>query len=124
MNTKAWFSCKNFSSDPVQGIKAEIQVPADVTWFDGHFPGEPILPGVAQIALVIQLLKTALKKPVAPQSISRVRFKKVIRPEETIAVHITPKDDEQAVFAFSLTNGTEKVCGGSLTMAANKKKDE
>ena len=33
-------------------IVATARVPADSAWYDGHFPGNPILPGLALIALV------------------------------------------------------------------------
>jgi 3-hydroxyacyl-[acyl-carrier-protein] dehydratase len=113
----AWFTQNSFSADPETGIRAEIQVPADAIWFDGHFPGEPILPGVAQIALVMALLKRALGRPVAAQSVSRVRFKKMIRPADTIMVHIAPKGEGELTYGFSLANGLERVCSGSLTLA-------
>lgn len=114
-----WFSRKSFSSDPRQGIRAEIQVPGEAILFDGHFPDEPILPGVAQIALVMDLLAAALERPVTPQGISRVRFKKIIRPEETITVNISPKGGDESTYGFTLANGMDKVCSGTVTLADN-----
>jgi 3-hydroxymyristoyl/3-hydroxydecanoyl-(acyl carrier protein) dehydratase len=37
-------------------LKATIAIPASGPWFEGHFPGRPILPGVAELALAIATL--------------------------------------------------------------------
>jgi 3-hydroxyacyl-[acyl-carrier-protein] dehydratase len=97
-------------------ISAEIQVPAESPWFDGHFPGEPILPGVAQLALVIDLLEEALGTPVSVTEVSRVRFKRTIAPSETVTVHITPKGDDLS-FGFHIESGAEPVCNGNIRIA-------
>jgi len=94
----------------------EIQVPAESPWFDGHFPGDPLVPGVAQLAMVADLLEEALGCPVTLTGVSRVRFKQAIRPGETITVRITPKDASLA-FGFNLESGAEPVCSGNIRIA-------
>jgi 3-hydroxymyristoyl/3-hydroxydecanoyl-(acyl carrier protein) dehydratase len=113
-----WYTIKKFSIDSDRAITAEAQVPADCVWFDGHFPNMPILPGVAQLMLVTDLLNRALKRPVAVQSISRVRFKQMIRPDDTIAVSLSPTQKDAATYGFRLSNGLELVCSGTITIAA------
>ena len=113
-----WYTIKNFSMDSDRTITAEVQVPTDCVWFDGHFPNMPILPGIAQLTLVVDLLKRALKRPVVIQSVSRVRFKQMIRPDDTIAVSLSPTDKDAATYGFRLFNGSELVCSGAITIAA------
>ena len=44
-------------------IEALADVPADSPWFSGHFPGEPILPGIAIVYMAEQaIIQDALKK--------------------------------------------------------------
>lgn len=103
--------------DADRSIRAQVQVPADCAWFDGHFPNMPILPGVAQLALVTDLLNRALKRSVITRSVSRVRFKQMIRPDDTIAVRLSPMDKDAATYGFRMFNGLELVCSGVITIA-------
>ena len=112
-----WYTIKNFSVDSDQAIAAEAQVQADCVWFDGHFPGEPILPGVAQLTLVVDLLQKALKQPIVVEGVSRVRFKQMIRPKDDIRVHIAPSAKGVATFGFRLSKGKELACSGSIKIA-------
>ncbi len=109
-----WYTIRAFSIDSERAITAEAQVPADCVWFDGHFPDKPILPGVAQLTLVADILKQALKRPVVIQSVSRVRFKQMIRPDDRIAVSLSPTPRDAAAYGFRLSNGTDLVCSGTV----------
>ena len=40
-----------------RGFAAEIRVAPDSPWFDGHFPGRPVLPGVAILSMVFEMVK-------------------------------------------------------------------
>lgn len=52
-------------------------------WFDGHFPGAPILPAVAQLDIVDRLLRDA---GLALAGVERARFRRVILPGEAVEV--------------------------------------
>jgi len=44
-------------------IEALADVPVDSPWFSGHFPGKPILPGIALVYMVEQaIIQDALAK--------------------------------------------------------------
>jgi 3-hydroxyacyl-[acyl-carrier-protein] dehydratase len=115
------YTKKNIKGGDSEPIRAEIQVPTESPWFDGHFPGEPLVPGVAQLAMVADLLGEALGFPVTLTGVSRVRFKQAIRPAETITVRITPKEDPLA-FSFNIERGAEPVCSGNIRIAGNAPK--
>jgi len=97
-------------------ITAKIRVPAEAIWFDGHFPDEPILPGVAQLSMVVDLLKEALGRDITASQVNRVRFKQAIRPAETMTVVITPKE-APLVFGFCISSGDDQACSGNLKIA-------
>jgi 3-hydroxyacyl-[acyl-carrier-protein] dehydratase len=117
------YTKKNIKGGDNETIRAEIQVPAASPWFDGHFPGEPLVPGVAQLAMVVDLLGEALGYPVTVAQVSRVRFKQAIRPAETITVRITPKASPLA-FGFNLESGAEPVCSGNIRIAGKAPKEK
>lgn len=56
------------------GVKLQLEVPADLAWFTGHFPGRPILPGVAQIGWAIAYAREYFGLDGDPQEIDRVKF--------------------------------------------------
>jgi 3-hydroxyacyl-[acyl-carrier-protein] dehydratase len=99
-------------------ITACVHVPADSIWFDGHFPEMAILPGIAQLAIVVRLLDEALGKKVQVRGVSRVRFKQAIMPSESIEVQIRPKENDALSYGFRLLKGQELVCSGFITVAA------
>jgi len=99
-------------------ITACVQVPADSIWFNGHFPEIAVLPGVAQLAMVVRILGEALGKKVRIRGVSRVRFRQAIMPAESIEVQIKPKDNNTLSYNFRLSKGQELACSGLITVAA------
>jgi 3-hydroxyacyl-[acyl-carrier-protein] dehydratase len=98
-------------------ITAQVEVPADSIWFDGHFPGEAILPGVAQLAMVVEILCDALHKTVCVDDVRRVRFKQAIMPAERITVELTPKENKPLAYGFRLMKGAKLACSGFINLS-------
>jgi 3-hydroxyacyl-[acyl-carrier-protein] dehydratase len=98
-------------------ISAQVQVPADSIWFDGHFPGLAVLPGVAQLAIVVAILEEALGTRLRVTGVSRVRFKSAIMPAQTMEVQITSKESAPGTYVFRLLKGQELACSGFLRVA-------
>jgi len=95
-------------------LTRQVSVPADSPWFDGHFPGDPLLPGIAQMHFVMETLRASLGKDVRLTGLKRVRFKRVVRPGETIAVSVEPVPDKPHMFRFQLTIEGENACSGLM----------
>ena len=75
-------------------IVTEWEVHADLPAFAGHFPGEPVLPGVLMAEFCFQ--SAALLFAGAPGGglpvltrIEDARYKKVVRPGETLRAEVT-----------------------------------
>ena len=100
-------------------IEALVDVPVDSPWFSGHFPGEPILPGIALVHMVEQAVKQyALKKgqTFRLHVLKRVRFTQPVRPGESLTVYITGEEtDEEVLFNFKVSNKKDIVCSGLMT---------
>lgn len=63
-------------------VKAALQWNAEHPIFQGHFPGQPVVPGVCMIQLIQETLEQALDKEVVLVSSSQVKFLHVIDPRQ------------------------------------------
>jgi 3-hydroxyacyl-[acyl-carrier-protein] dehydratase len=69
------------------GINARIAFNKDHVVFGGHFPGNPIVPGVVQVQILKDLLENTLHKKVFLNRVKSIKFLNVINPVETNNVH-------------------------------------
>lgn len=97
-------------------IRARIRVPADSPWFDGHFPGEPVLPGIAQLGMVHDLLCRAFGRQLPVARVSRVRFRQMIRPEQQLTLTVQ-RDEAAGSHRFRITGEKGSICTGQLLLA-------
>lgn len=98
------------------GVSAVYYVPGNSPWFEGHFPGEAILPGIAQLAMVLEVINTVDARPSTVSRISRVRFKRIIRPGDRLNILVAPRANQQRSFSFRIEVGQEVACSGVLTV--------
>jgi 3-hydroxymyristoyl/3-hydroxydecanoyl-(acyl carrier protein) dehydratase len=61
-------------------VTLQLDLPADLPCFEGHYPGFPILAGVVQIDWVMQLAVQHLHCGQPSASDFRIKFKRVIAP--------------------------------------------
>jgi 3-hydroxymyristoyl/3-hydroxydecanoyl-(acyl carrier protein) dehydratase len=95
-------------------ITADARVDDPSPWFPGHFPGEPILPGIAQLSMVCRAIETARGRPFKVLGVRRVRFKQVIRPGDALRVEVKPLLENKNAYAFRILIGAEVACTGNL----------
>ena len=114
-----WSLLKEVKATTTNNIEALADVPADSPWFSGHFPGEPILPGIALVYIVKQaIVEEALKKGTQLQlySLRRIRFTQPVRPGDTLSISINYEDTgEDILFSFKVINKENVVSSGQIT---------
>jgi len=117
MNT-TWHVLKNLKeSSDTKVISAEASVTPESLWFDGHFPGKPILPGIAQLALVSDALREFARSrgdDIAVVGISRVRFRQFIRPDDSVQVSASPEKEDPSLFKFKVRVNGQLACSGFM----------
>jgi 3-hydroxyacyl-[acyl-carrier-protein] dehydratase len=103
----------SFTSDQ---ITASARVPGDSVWYAGHFPGNPILPGIAVLALVkeaIQTLEQKEKRQVLITGIGRVRFRLPVKPDDWMTLKISRESkQDRLTYEFSVCLAEELACTG------------
>jgi 3-hydroxyacyl-[acyl-carrier-protein] dehydratase len=115
-----WGLLKEIKASNHNNIEALVGVPTDSLWFSGHFPGEPILPGIALIYMVEQaIIQDALAKGehVLCHALKRVRFTHLVRPGETLSLSISSEEaNEEILFSFKVSNEENIVCSGAIVV--------
>ena len=91
----------------------EWQVPADHPAFAGHFPGQPIVPGVVLLDRAILYAETMLGSPVANWQVGNAKFLNPVRPGEVLTFVLTIKPS--GAIAFIVHAAERVVASGSLT---------
>lgn len=90
-------------------IHAQKHVSADAFYFQGHFPGNPILPGViiveaiAQAGALIAALSgvfDASESLLAFSGIEKAKFRKSVHPNETLCVFVKIVKQRSILYKF------------------------
>lgn len=102
-------------------LEARVFVPEDSIWFSGHFPGEPILPGIAVVHAVYETIQRDAQSRDTSLHIShlkRIRFTSPVRPGDTLLISITSEVASTEVhYIFKATVGDNAVSSGLVAMA-------
>ena len=103
-----------------RGFAAEIRVAPDSPWFDGHFPGRPVLPGVAILSMVFEMVGRAglgQDRPVRISGMRRVRFRRPVRPDERLSIEIRRENAEREPgYLFRAMVEGEVACTGLVSV--------
>jgi len=88
---------------------------ADSPYFAGHFPGHPILPGIAHLALVERALGTLLEAPVRIAAVPSLRLRRPLRPGDALALRLAPADG--GAVRFEIACGAGRASQGTIGLA-------
>jgi 3-hydroxyacyl-[acyl-carrier-protein] dehydratase len=105
--------------DIVPGISAVgiKNVTINEPFFQGHFPGQPVMPGVLIIEAMAQTSAVLVVRAMGPEaarqlvyfmSIENARFRKPVTPGDQLRIHVMKERSRGAVWRFS---GAAKVDG-------------
>lgn len=67
-------------------VRIELHVPRELSWFEGHFPGCPLLPGVIQVTWAIEFARRHLPLPPQFASLSTMKFMRFIVPDTRVTL--------------------------------------
>lgn len=69
-------------------VRLELAVPPDLLYFDGHFAGAPILPGVVQLDWAIAYGRRYFALPPHFRGVAALKFQHVIQPGDTVQLEL------------------------------------
>lgn len=89
-------------------------VPLDHPAFAGHFPGNPILPGVVLLDVALQIIATSCG--IAPDicEVSSVKFLSPAAPGDELVIRHSVS--ASGAIRFDINAGTRKIASGSIVL--------
>ena len=84
MLSGTFFDIQSFTYDNTEEVQQKLQVVVslmgDHPIYSGHFPGNPVVPGVCQVQMVKELVEKAVKHPLNLTESDNIKFLSMINP--------------------------------------------
>jgi 3-hydroxyacyl-[acyl-carrier-protein] dehydratase len=84
-------------------IWAELVINAKHKIFEGHFPGQPVVPGVCMMQMIKEILEEVLGKETNLVKAADMKFLAVLNPQENNLVHASIKYTADESGAINIT---------------------
>lgn len=101
---------------------ARFDIPPDHPCFPGHFPGQPILPGVLLLERVMSLAQASLGQSLNECTVYNVKFLAPVAPGDALDVQLTSTNLNEYKFTVRIfqAEGADGVlaCSGQLRTAS------
>jgi 4-coumarate--CoA ligase (photoactive yellow protein activation family) len=105
---------KRLEGANAETYELEIEIPANLLYFHGHFDGHPILPGVVQLnGLVLTQIHRIWPELGFPRRVMRLKFKHVILPGALLRLKLERQPGQPRV-AFEIARENEVCACGTL----------
>jgi len=89
-------------------LVSNISLNAKHAIFDGHFPENPVTPGVVQMQIVKEVLEVYFEKKLQMSTMGRCKFLNILSPLDTknidVKIKIRETDDELSISAAGVDN--------------------
>jgi 3-hydroxyacyl-[acyl-carrier-protein] dehydratase len=99
-------------------VWADAYIGAASPWFSGHFPDEPILPGIAILSMVSEVIRQVASErggEIRISAIRRVRFRIPVRPDNSLSISLSSTDgDDHHSYHFKVTINGDTACTGII----------
>ncbi len=95
--------------------KQALRIAPDHPAFAGHFPGNPILPGVVLLDEALRAIEVELGLDLRQWQIATAKFLEFVRPGETITIE--HKSPEGGLIRFTVRVAGRAALTGTLSLA-------
>lgn len=82
-------------------METEIFFSADESFYEGHFPGRPVTPGVILIDRAVAAAETLLGKKIALKGLKKVKFSNPVLPGEKVELSVVQLSDSEIGYSYS-----------------------
>ena len=96
-------------------VVLRLHVPAHLDYFDGHFPGLPVLPGVVQVHWAAHLAAEHLHQRCKGSRIDQLKFLAIVHPETDLTLTLRLDRAASAVH-FAYSDGSRAISSGRISI--------
>jgi 3-hydroxymyristoyl/3-hydroxydecanoyl-(acyl carrier protein) dehydratase len=99
-----------------RSAEVALKLPASLLWFSGHFPGEPILPGISQVHIAVLWANRVWGWQPDGATITRLKFRHVLRPDDAVLLKLArnhANDSLKFAYHYRELVASEGVIGGA-----------
>lgn len=117
---ESWDIPTNLTFEPPNAVNVQARVPHDSLWLHGHFPGQPILPAIALLSLVMNALRYFGKQRnlhLKGFQVRKARFTLPIRPGDTFEISISCRVSESELLSTFKVLVKEEMAGNGIMAA-------
>ncbi len=103
--------------------RLRVRVPEDLRFFEGHFEGNPMLPGVAQLVALVHRRAGEVFGPLGREArIARLKFESVIAPGDRLEVGLERAAGSapgETQVKFRIARGTQTCTSGAVVYVSD-----
>lgn len=105
MLQNSFYTIESEPETTATSVQATIRLNPDHAIFAGHFPGQPVVPGVCMLQIIKELLENATRQPLLLVKASNMKFLTVLVPtaHEVVGVHINFESSEDSILVSEAT---------------------
>lgn len=103
----------------VDSAEFELRIPAELAVFDGHFPGTPVVPGVALVDWAIHFARSSFDVPTSFRRADVLKFQALIRPDTALHLRLDWRSAD-ATLAFRYDSALGPHASGRLLFQADE----
>lgn len=100
-------------------ISLTLDVSDDLAFFPGHFPVQPVLPGVVMVDWAASFAERYLPVDIRFTAMEAIKFKQVVRPPQRIQLHLEYKP-ETGKLIYHIDSAIGEHSSGRLVRAVSK----
>ena len=78
----------------------DLDISEKLIWFQGHFPGFPVLPGVVQLRWAVELAQEHFDVGIGPHEVKRLKFKSIIVPPLVVELSLQQTGSGEVQFGY------------------------
>ena len=96
-------------------VALRLYVPAELDFFEGHFPGLPVLPGVVQLHWAAHFAREHLGTACKASRIDQLKFLAIVVPETELTLQLR-LDRAAGLVHFAYTNASRTFSSGRISI--------
>jgi 3-hydroxymyristoyl/3-hydroxydecanoyl-(acyl carrier protein) dehydratase len=94
-----------------------LRVPEGHACFEGHFPGDPIVPGIVLLHWAVTELARWQERELEVQALDALKFRRPVKPGETFALRLARASTPHS-FSFEMRDASGPISSGRVRVRA------